>query len=156
MQNEKMLHLLPIGTVVNGVDEETDFGWESVTSIIKLGPQLHGGLEGLHSFSHALVIYWMHLSTFDTAEHLVRRARGRSDMPQVGAFAQRAKHRPNPIGVTAVEVLSVSADELSVRGLDAINATPVLDIKPYVPAFDRRDGNVPEWMDRLMEGYFGR
>ena len=75
-------------------------------------------------------------------------------MPLVGIFAQRGKDRPNQIGMTAVEVLSVSDDALVVRGLDAIDGTPVLDIKPYYPMYDRRDARVPEWVDRLMDGYF--
>ena len=76
-------------------------------------------------------------------------------MPLVGAFAQRAKHRPNPIGITAVEILAAEGNVLTVRGLDAIDGTPVLDIKPYLPAFDRvDDARVPAWIEKLMEGYF--
>lgn len=70
------------------------------------------------------------------------------------SFLQRDKDRPNQIGMTAVEVVSVTDDALVVRGLDAIDGTPVLDIKPYYPAYDRRDARVPEWVDRLMKGYF--
>lgn len=69
-------------------------------------------------------------------------------------FFQRDKDRLNQIGMTTVEVVSVSDDALVVRGLDAIDGTPVLDIKPYYPAYDRRDANVPDWVDRLMEGYY--
>ncbi len=76
-------------------------------------------------------------------------------MPEVGRLAQRARHRPNPIGVTVVEVVTVAEDRVTVRGLDAIDGTPVLEIKPYYPAFDQRpDARVPEWVDRLMAGYF--
>lgn len=76
-------------------------------------------------------------------------------MPEVGIFAQRAKDRPNPIGITAVQIVEVLPDCLVVRGLDAIDGTPVLDIKPYVPAYDRvAEAKVPEWADRLMDGYF--
>lgn len=76
-------------------------------------------------------------------------------MPEVGIFAQRARHRPNPIGVTAVKLLRREKNRLFVQGLDAINGTPVLDVKPYVPAFDAADSaRVPEWIHRLMERYF--
>jgi tRNA (Thr-GGU) A37 N-methylase len=76
-------------------------------------------------------------------------------MPELGIFAQRAKHRPNPIGITAARVVGRDGAVLRVRGLDAIDGTPILDVKPYVPAFDRVDApTVPEWMDRLMRGYF--
>ena len=72
----------------------------------------------------------------------------------VGIFSQRAKDRPNRIGMTAVEIVSVSDRTLAVKGLDAVNGTPVLDIKPYYPVYDRKDAAVPEWVDRLMDHYF--
>ena len=76
-------------------------------------------------------------------------------MPEVGIFAQRAKHRPNPIGITAVELVTREGNVLKVRGLDAIDGTPVLDIKPYYPAFDLIEKpEVPEWVKRLMLDYF--
>ena len=75
-------------------------------------------------------------------------------MPELGIFAQRAKHRPNPIGITAVELVEVAENVLHVRGLDAIDGTSVLDIKPYVPDFDLVENPiVPEWIGRLMDGY---
>jgi tRNA-Thr(GGU) m(6)t(6)A37 methyltransferase TsaA len=137
--------------VTEGVDE----GWGEVVSRIVLRPELADGLRGIEEFSHAVIIFLMHRHTFDPAADLTRRPRGRDDMPLLGAFAQRAKHRPNPIGITPVAILSVDGPILTVRGLDAIDGTPVLDIKPYVPAFDRvESAHVPAWIERLMEGYF--
>ena len=76
-------------------------------------------------------------------------------MPLVGIFAQRAKDRPNPIGITAVPLLEVVEDSILVRGLDAIDGTPVLDIKPYFPQYDLVDAqSITEWAGRLMNGYF--
>lgn len=76
-------------------------------------------------------------------------------MPIVGIFSQRAKDRPNPIGVTAVKIVDVGDDYLEVRGLDAIDTTPVLDIKPYYPEYDRiKNPTTPNWVKRLMKGYF--
>ena len=73
----------------------------------------------------------------------------------MGLFAQRSKHRPNPIGVTVVTLVSVRDGELVVRGLDAINGTPVLDIKPHYPEYDSPpDAHVLEWVGCLMKGYF--
>ena len=92
---------------------------------------------------------------FVAERDLTRRPRGRADMPELGIFAQRGKQRPNPLGVTAVEIVRVAAPILTVRGLDAVDGTPVLDVKPYFPQFDRRsDARVPEWVERLMRGYF--
>ncbi len=145
----------PIGIVRSPVQEGTDEGWGSVRSRIELRQDLAGGLLGIEEFSHAMIIFHMHRHTFSAGEDLTRHPRGRADMPLVGAFAQRAKHRPNPIGITAVRIVRAEGNVLIVEGLDAIDGTPVLDIKPYVPTFDRiENATVPTWMERLMEGYF--
>ncbi len=124
-------------------------------SRIALADHLAPGLRGLEQFSHVIVVFFMHEARFDARSDLVRRPQGRADMPEVGIFAQRAKHRPNPIGVTAAELVGVEGNVLSVRGLDAIDGTPVLDIKPYVPQFDRVSRPaVPEWVAQLMADYF--
>jgi tRNA-Thr(GGU) m(6)t(6)A37 methyltransferase TsaA len=149
------MELRPIGVVRGPRVEPTDDNWGEVESAIVLDAALADGLRGIEAFSHALVLFFMHEATFDPATDLVRRPRGRADMPETGIFAQRAKHRPNPIGVTAVRIAGRDGNVVRVRGLDAIDGTPVLDIKPYVPAFDRRDDvRVPGWMRDLMEGYF--
>ena len=150
-----MIQLEPIGTVRSPVSAGVDENWGAVIAEIHLVEQLAAALQGLDQFSHLLVVFWMHQSSFDAASDLVRRPRGRADMPPVGIFAQRAKHRPNPIGITAVELVGVTGSVLTVRGLDAIDGTPVLDLKPYVPVFDRVTNAVlPEWIERLMEDYF--
>lgn len=83
-----------------------------------------------------------------------RRPQNREDMPMVGIFSQRGKDRPNKIGMTSVQIISVNDESLVIKGLDAIDGTPVLDIKPYYPVYDRKDANVPQWVGRLMEHYF--
>ncbi len=76
-------------------------------------------------------------------------------MPEVGIFAQRAKHRPNPIGITTVRLIEIKGNVLRVKGLDAIDGTPVLDVKPYLLAFDSLlNRQHPAWIDKLMKGYF--
>ena len=145
----------PIGYVFSDVTTQTDQQWGVITSRIKLLAKYQAGLFGLDQFSHLLVITYLHQASFKSTEHLIRRPRGLSSMPLVGIFAQRAKDRPNPIGVTAVSILSATADSVFVRGLDAIDGTPVLDLKPYYPQYDCINGAiVPEWVMRLMEGYF--
>ena len=154
-QKDPAIVLRPIGKVKSPVVEPVDKGWGSVESEIRLEPQFAPGLQGLDSFSHILVVFLMDRSTFDAAQDLVRRPKGRADMPLLGIFAQRAKHRPNPIGITAVELLGIEGNVIRVRGLDAIDGTPILDIKPYFPVFDRIDqASMPEWVHRVMEGYF--
>jgi tRNA-Thr(GGU) m(6)t(6)A37 methyltransferase TsaA len=150
-----MMNLQPIGTVKSTATEPADENWGKVVSEIHLDEPFVPGLQGLGQFSHIIVVFFMHQATFNPSTDLVRRPRGRADMPALGIFAQRAKHRPNPIGITAVELIGIEKNVLIVRGLDAINGTPVLDIKPYVSAFDRIDQPIiPEWMERLMKGYF--
>ncbi|MDO8687516.1 MAG: tRNA (N6-threonylcarbamoyladenosine(37)-N6)-methyltransferase TrmO [Dehalococcoidales bacterium] len=143
----------PIGYVANDVNSQMDSGWARVESKIVLQEHLILALSGLDSFSHLLVVFWMHQAEPPTI--LQRRPQGRDDMPEVGLFAQRSKHRPNPIGITAVPLVRVSGCEVVVRGLDAVNGTPVLDIKPYYPHFDSpAEVRLPAWVDRLMVDYF--
>ncbi len=150
-----MISMDPIGTVHSSVTEAVDDNWGAVRAEIHVTAEFTAGLRGLDQFSHVLIVFLMHQSSFTPDADLVRRPRGRADMPEIGIFAQRAKHRPNPIGITAVQLISVEANMIVVQGLDAIDGTPVLDIKPYVPAFDRvDDANVPAWMEQIMDGYF--
>jgi tRNA (adenine37-N6)-methyltransferase len=145
--------LKPIGHVENSVNEQTDTGWGDVESAIILNAGLEGILDGIGDFSHALIIFWMHEAV--PPDHMKRRPQGREDMPILGLLAQRSKHRPNPIAVTAVKIIAVDKNRLIVQGLDAINGTPVLDIKPYFQQFDSRpNASVPEWVNRLMTDYF--
>ena len=146
--------LNPIGRVKNTITDRKDNSWGGDVSSILLDEEYASGLKGLEDFSHAIILFYLDQARYVRERHLQRRPRNRDDMPRVGIFAQRAKDRPNQIGMTAVEILSVSDDALVVRGLDAIDGTPVLDIKPYYPAYDRREATVPEWVDRLMEHYF--
>ena len=101
-----------------------------------------------------MILYHLNQADFQRDKHLQRRPQNREDMPLIGIFAQRGKDRPNQIGMTSVPILSVDDASLTVIGLDAIDGTPVLDIKPYYPVYDRKDAQVPEWVDRLMEHYF--
>ena len=141
--------------VRNGVADVRDEEWGRVVSELQLRPELADGLIGLEQFSHVVVLFAMHQASFDAVTQLTRRPRDRPDMPPVGTFAQRARHRPNPIGVTTVELKRVERSSIFGRGLDAIDGTPVLDVKPHVPAFDApAHPRLPEWVARLMEGYF--
>ena len=152
---EKMgLAMTPVGRVKNQVKDRKDASWGNDVSSIVLEAPYVSGLKGLEAFSHAIILFWLDQAVYDREKHLQRRPRNREDMPLVGIFAQRAKNRPNRIGLTAVEILSVTEDTLTVKGLDAVDGTPVLDIKPYYPAYDKRDATVPEWVNRLMEHYF--
>jgi len=143
-----------IGTVKSPVTEAVDMNWGEVISEIVLEPQYAPGLLGLDGFSHLIVLTFLHEAEYNPEKHLRRHPQERQDMPLLGIFAQRARHRPNRIGVTAVEIVEVTENSVKVRALDAINGTPVIDIKPYVPVYDKKDATIPEWMEKMMKGYF--
>ena len=148
------MELVYIGRVRSPVTEAVDMNWGKVVSEIVLEPKYAPGLLGLKEFSHALILTHLHQAEWNPEKHLRRRPQERSDKPLTGIFAQRARHRPNRIGVTAVEIVEVTDDTLKVRALDAVDGTPVLDIKPYVPNYDRRDATIPQWMTDMMKDYF--
>lgn len=148
------IFMQPIGFVHNQVNEKKDTQWGSDISTVVLDQQYQGGLTGLEGFTHALVLTYLDKAKYVPEKHLQRRPQGREDMPVVGIFSQRTKDRPNCIGVTAVEIVRVEANALTVKGLDAIDGTPILDIKPYYPVFDKRDAKTPDWVDVLMKDYF--
>lgn len=151
------MQLTAVGTVLGGRVEPIDDHWAAVEATIELDESQFpaDATRGLDSFSHVDVVYLFHAVTPDEITLGARHPRGRQDWPEVGIFAQRAKARPNRIGVTTCELLSVDRLSLRVRGLDAIDGTPVLDVKPYVTAFGPR-GPVrePAWMQELMTHYW--
>ena len=146
----------PIGIVRSNRDKMSEGRWAEVESRIELDPVYAQGLAGLGEFSHVVVVFHLdRIPPFDPAKQLTRNPRGMEDLPPVGVFAQRTKFRPNPIGVTTVELVKVEPGGIVVRGLDALDGTPVLDIKPYIPAFERKeDVRLPAWVGRMMDGYF--
>lgn len=148
------INLKPIGYVKNNVEKTKDILWGEEISTIMLYVPYQGGLKGLEEFSHVNILYYLDKATYNKEKHLQRRPQNRDDMPLVGIFSQRGKNRPNSIGMTSVKIVAVGQNTLIVKGLDAIDGTPVLDIKPYYPAYDKKDAVVPEWTDRLMEKYF--
>ena len=151
-----MITCTPIGVVKCPVTAMSQGNWAKVESEIRLDPQYAPGLQGLDGFSHVVVVFYLDRATgFDPAKQLLRRPRGMENMHEVGVFAQRTKYRPNPIGVASVELLAVRDNVVVVRGLDALDGTPVLDLKPYMPVFDCVAGaRMPDWVAHVMEGYF--
>ena len=156
MSEQKTFTMTPIGAVKCAVTEMSQGGWAKIDSEIHLDPQLAGGLQGLAGFSHILVTFALDRALgFDPAKQLMRKPKGREDLAAVGVFAQRTKFRPNPVGITAVQLRGIEGNVVKVRGLDALDGTPVLDIKPYMPPFDRMDNvKMPDWVELFMDGYF--
>jgi tRNA-Thr(GGU) m(6)t(6)A37 methyltransferase TsaA len=144
--------MTPIGVVQTNTDE-IEANWRRRVSEIHLNPDFVEGLQGLEDWSHIVVIFSMHEVHFDADSHLRSRPNEREDMPEVGVFAQRSRFTPNTLGMTAVRLDKIDGPVLTVKGLDAIDGTPVLDIKPYAPIYDGAvDPLVPVWFLRLMQG----
>ncbi len=142
----------PIGRVENGITQLRNVTWEDVESRIVVDPSFAEGLTGIEDFSHVLVVCYLHLQRkMETGSMLVH-PRGRLDIPPVGVFATRSPRRPNPIAITVVPLLKREENTLFVRGLDMVDGTPVLDIKPYLIRGDQiEDATVAEWLWRLWD-----
>jgi tRNA-Thr(GGU) m(6)t(6)A37 methyltransferase TsaA len=148
--------LRPIGFVRGGRAEPIDDGWDAVTATIALTPEFGPeALAGLDGFSHVEVVFLFHRVAERAVVAGARRPRGRADWPKVGIFAQRGKDRPNRLGVTVCKLLGINGTTLNVAGLDAIDGTPILDIKPCMRGFlPRGDIREPDWARELMAGYW--
>ena len=141
--------LKAIGIVRNEVKQKPQqrpFGWEKVCSDIVVKSNLTEALDGLEDFSHVEVLCWMHQADNEKLPMKVH-PMGNQALPLVGRFATRSPNRPNPIGKTTVILLERRGNILKVSGLDAIDGTPVIDIKPYIPGYDSEaDIRVPSWI----------
>lgn len=114
---------------------------------IRIFPEYCDGLKGVEDFSHLIVLYWFHLRDSDEERRtlLVFPRRHRVNV-LTGVFACRSPSRPNPIGLCVVELVKREGCTLTVRGLDAIKGSPIIDIKPYIPQIDSAQNvRVPEW-----------
>ena len=148
--------LKPIGYVQNNRLELGDDNWGDVVSEIRLEDSFpEESLKGIETFSHAEVIYYFDQAADEVDVPMSRHPRGNQDWPEIGIFAQRNKDRPNHIGLTAVVILKHEGRSLFVKGLDAVNGTPVVDIKPVFTEFLPR-GTVrqPGWSHELMKNYW--
>jgi tRNA (adenine37-N6)-methyltransferase len=151
------LGIQPIGHVRGGRVEAVDDDWGDVLATVELDPAAVGeaATVGLEGFSHLEVVFLFDRVDPATVTTGARRPRGNPDWPEVGILAQRRKARPNRLGVSRCELVAVDGLQLRVRGLDAIEGTPVLDVKPWMAGFAPR-GPVaePAWALELMAGYW--
>jgi tRNA (adenine37-N6)-methyltransferase len=149
--------LEPIGYVRGGRAADSDDDWGRSLARIELdaGAFAPDALAGLADFSHIEVVYFFHGVDAAEVETGARRPRGRTDLPLVGIFAQRGRTRPNRLGVSVCRVLAVKGLIIEVEGLDAIDGTPVLDIKPVIKGFLPRGLlREPKWAAEIMRDYW--
>jgi tRNA-Thr(GGU) m(6)t(6)A37 methyltransferase TsaA len=163
--------LRPVGVIRNRIEEPSlvvdsgDLKWRGkvetlreerrVISELVIDSDLAGILDGVESYSHLLILYWAHRvppeGRFLTQVHPM----GKKDFPLVGIFATASPARPNPICVTPVRLLERRANILRVEGLDAVDGSPLVDIKPYVPSFyAATDVTVADWMMQVVSEFY--
>ena len=156
-QTKMRITLTAIGYVRGGRAETVDDNWGHVRAEIELDgarftPEAVAGLE---SFSHLIVVTYLHKVKPGSIETGARHPRENPAWPKVGIFSQRGKNRPNRLGVSTCRILGVNGLKIRVQGLDAVDGTPVLDLKPHMTGFEPR-GEIrePDWAREIMSGYW--
>lgn len=142
------IRLKPLGVAKNRVKHPTLPGWQDVVTEIVIDKKFAKGLDGIEDYSHIIVVYWMDK---ETECHLRHHPQGRSDVPFVGIFACRCPQRPNRIAISTVPLVSRRKNILKVKGLDILDGTPIIDIKPYTPQYDKiLKPKMPKWVKNLV------
>jgi tRNA (adenine37-N6)-methyltransferase len=144
--------MAPIGTIHSPFNEPTRIphgpgAKHTAEGVLEIRPGLEAGLDDIEGFSHLFVV-WI----FDRADGYDLRVTPPTDSREHGVFATRSPRRPNPIGLTVVQLVRRDGPRLHVNGVDMLDGTPILDIKPYlssVPADELRRGWLDEAEDRL-------
>ena len=147
-----------IGIVRNERTELRDDDWDAVASVIELRPEFPAeSLAGLEEFSHVEVLFLFDRVTEASIERVARHPRENPAWPRVGIFAQRGKSRPNRLGASIATIVHREGRCLHVRGLDAVNGTPVLDLKPVMAEYlPREPVRQPQWSVELMREYWSK
>lgn len=141
------IKLNPIGVVHSPFKEPSGVPKDSTDGMnyqgtVEIFPQYKDGLKDLDGFSHIIILFYFHKSEY---YHLISKPY-LDDHPR-GVFATRSPHRPNLIGLSVVKLLRIDENIIYVRGIDMIEGTPVLDIKPYIPEFESNEGIIIGWLE---------
>jgi tRNA (adenine37-N6)-methyltransferase len=143
----KNITLTPIGVVKNTIKKPRFGSFKNDVSEIVLKKKLTDALRGIEDYSHVMIVYWMNKVKEKVITH---RPQGNPDVPIVGIFSCRCPQRPNPIAVTTVKLMSRKGNKLKVKGLDILDGTPIIDIKPYWPVYDKVEAaKIPKWVSKL-------
>ena len=139
--------LKAIGIVRNEIKQPLRHGWREIVSEIVVNRDLTEALDRLDEFSDSIVLYWMHQLPAGKPLSLKVHPMGKPELPLVGRLAARSPSRPNLVGQATVRLLERRGNILKVKGLDAIDGTPVIDIKPYIHEYDSvANTEVPPWI----------
>ena len=151
------IQLTPVAYVRGGRERPYDDDWADVRAVIEFDASQFSpdSLSGLDEFSHAEVVFYFDRVGDNAITTDARHPRGNQDWPRVGIFAQRGKNRPNRLGVSVCEIVAVNGLTITVRGLDAVDGTPVLDLKPVMSGFQVRGPlREPDWAREIMQTYW--
>lgn len=115
---------------------------------VRVSPEFYDALKGIDGFSHVIILYWIHLRDNEKERSvLLVVPRRHTENVKVGVFACRSPSRPNPIGLCVVKLMKVEGCVLTVNGLDALEGSPIIDVKPYIQGMDAvPDAYTPEWL----------
>jgi len=140
------IHLEPIGYVANGEPDVARQDWSRVRSEVRLHEGLGAALVGLRDYSHVIVLGWLDRIPDELRARLQAYPAGDERLPLQGALALRGGARPNPISFTVCQLRGIEGDTLLLEGLDLVDGTPVLDVKPYIAYYDAvPKAKLPKW-----------
>ncbi|MBI2580024.1 MAG: tRNA (N6-threonylcarbamoyladenosine(37)-N6)-methyltransferase TrmO [Candidatus Aenigmarchaeota archaeon] len=141
------MRIKPIGFVRNNVKEHRFGHFAGEVSEIVVDEKFSDALDGIEDYSHVIIVYWMDKVKDYVVKH---QPQGNPDVPVVGIFACRCPRRPNPVAITTVKLMGRKGNRITVKGLDVLDGTPVIDIKPYWPQYDKVDKEkIPAWVNKL-------
>jgi|SRR3989344_5905361 len=142
------IKLKPIGFVKNNIEKSRFGNFAQEISEIILDEKLAKGLDGIEEYSHLIIVYWLDRVKTCDIHHIPQGKVG--EVPEVGIFACRCVNRPNPVGITSVELLERKENTIKVKGLDILDGTAIIDIKPYWPQYDKVENpKIPSWVNKL-------
>lgn len=147
MNAMKEIKLKTIGFVRNNVKEPRFGNFANEISKIVVDKKFTKALKGIDDYSHVIIVYWMDKIKDYVITH---RPQGNPNVPIVGIFACRCPQRPNPIAITTVKLIEHKGNIIKVKGLDVLDGTPIIDIKPYWPQYDKVENEkIPDWVNKL-------
>ncbi len=141
------INLKPIGFVKNNIKEPRYGNFANEISEIIVDKKFTDALNNIEDYSHIIIVYWMDKVKDYVITH---RPQGNPNVPIVGIFACRCPQRPNPIAITTIKLIKHKDNKLKVKGLDILDGTPIIDIKPYWPQYDKVENEkIPNWVNKL-------
>jgi len=141
------IKLKPIGFAKNNIKKPRFGNFAEEISEIIVDEKFAEALKGIDDYSHVIIVYWMD----GVKEHVItHQPQGNPNVPVVGIFACRCPQRPNPIAITTVRLMAHEGNRIKVKGLDILDGTPIIDIKPYWPQYDKVENEkIPTWVNKL-------